>query len=256
MRRTILTLTAALAALPPAGAAAMAGTGERTARFDVASASVRVVECVRGPVPEDRLAVFRGAMRNMPGAERMWMRFKLQERVGAGRFRTVKAPGIGVWHRSRPGVRRFAYRQRILALAEGSAYRAVVSFRWYAVDGELLRQTKRRSPACRQPGLLPNLRVTRIAGPEPILSGAYRYSVSVANRGPVAAEGFGVSLVVDGGVVGTRTVSALAPGDSRRLVFTGPRCTSTMSAVADLGDAVREVTEQDNVLNSSCSAGA
>ena len=112
--------------------------------------SVRVLECLRGPAAGDRLAVFRGGMRALPGAERMSMRFKLQERVGAREFRTVKAPGLGVWRKSRRGVRRFAYRQRVLALAEGSAYRAVVGFRWYAADREVIRRATRRSRPCMQ----------------------------------------------------------------------------------------------------------
>ena len=253
--RRILTAGVVATTLLPAGIAAVAAPVDDPGRARAPVASVRLVECVR--VPENRTAVFRGAMRRIPGAGRMWMRFKLQERVGAGPFRSVKAPGLGVWRKSVPGVRRFAHRQRVLALAEGSAYRTVVSFRWYDSDGELIRRTKRRSPACRQPGLLPNLRVVRIAGgaPEVGVPGAYRYAVTVANRGQVAAQAIGVSLAVDGDTVDTHTVGSLAPGESRRLFFSGPACTETVTAVADPGDTVREVTEEDNTLASACPAG-
>lgn len=247
-------LTVTLAMLAAAGVSASAEPGGAGAKQSAPLASVRVAECARGPAAESRLAVFRGAMRRVPGSDRMWMRFRLQERVGAGGFRTVKAPGLGTWHKSRPGVTRFAYRQRVLALAEGSAYRTIVSFRWYAADGEVTRQTRRRSPACRQPGLLSDLRVTRIGGGRPVdgVPGAFRYAVNVLNRGQVVAEGFGVRLAVDGGAVDTLAVNALAPGESRRLLFSGPACRSTVTATADPEDTVREVSEKDNTLTSPC----
>ena len=182
------------------------------------------------------------------------MRFKLQERVGEGTYRTIKAPGLGTWRKSRPGVRRFAYRQRVLALAEGSSYRVVVSFRWYDADGELVKQVRRRSPACKQPGLLANLRVTRIAGGRPVagLPGTYRYVVNVQNRGRVAADAFGLRLDVDRATADTGTVSALAPGETRRLVLSGPACRGSVTAVADPEDVVREITERDNELTVRC----
>lgn len=255
MLRTILTASAvALAALVLACVAASARPADAVAKPRSPVASARVAECLRGPAPEKRLAVFKGAMRRMPGTAGMWMRFKLQERVGGGRFRPVKAPDLDVWHRSRPGVRRFAYRQGVSKLAEGSSYRTIVSFRWYAADGELIRRTRRRSPACRQPGLLSNLRVTRIGDGRPVpgVPGAYRYAVHVLNRGRVAAESFGVSLAVDGGTVDTHAVNALAPGESRRLLFSGPACRGAVTAVADPEDTVRETSERDNTLTSPC----
>ena len=255
MLRKILMLSAVAATMVAGGAtASSSGPGEVFAGRPAPLASARVAECLRGPAPESRLAVFRAFMRRMPGTERMWLRFKLQERVGEGRFRTVKAPGLGVWHKSRPGVRRFAYRQRVLALAEGSAYRTVVSFRWYDAGEQLLRQTRRRSPACRQPGMLADLRLVRITGGRPIagVPGAYRYAVHIVNRGRVPAQDFDVDFEVDGEAAGTRRVNALAPGESRRVLFSGPACGSTVTAVADRADTVREVTERDNARTSSC----
>jgi hypothetical protein len=133
MLRTALIVAAT--ALATIGVAASAQTAD-PARKPLAS--VRVVECQRGPAAENRLALFRGAMRRVRRTREMWMRFKLRERVGEGSYRTINAPGLGTWRKSRPGVRRFAYRQRVLALAEGSTYRVVVSFRWYDADGALL----------------------------------------------------------------------------------------------------------------------
>src|SRR3954469_4927898 len=129
MLRTALIVAAV--ALAVAGVSASAKTGDAAAR-PLASAparrgggasralgAARVGHCERGPALENRLALFRGAMRRVPSTQQMSMRFKLQERVGQGAYKTIKAPGIGIWRKSRPGVKRFAYRQRVLALAEG-----------------------------------------------------------------------------------------------------------------------------------------
>lgn len=254
MSRASLITAAILAALVlawvPDGAAPR--DGHAGARGGLASA--RVAECGRGPAAIDRLAVFRGAMQSLPGAERMWMRFKLQERVGEGKFRTVKAPGLGVWRKSRPGVSRFAYRQRVLALAEGSAYRTVLAFRWYDGGGQIIRRATRRSRACLQPGPLANLRIMRIGGGAPLagMPGTYRYQVNLVNNGQVQAERFGVSLTVDGGTVDTQAVSYLPPGESRRLFFSGRACRGTVTVVADPDDTVRENLEKDNSLTKRC----
>ena len=250
MRRVTCT-TAALVGTLLAPAAALALAGAASAR---PAAFVRVVECSRGPEALDRHATFRAAMRRVAHSERMWMRFRLQERVGDGPFRTVRAPGLGTWRRSHPAVRRFSHRQRVLELAEGSAYRTLVSFRWYDGDGELIRRARRRSKPCEQPGLLANLGLLRIRGGQP-LAGAPRsstYTVPVVNRGRATAGRFGVSLAVDGHDVDTQSVAALAPGEVRHLVFAGPVCEGSLTARADPEDAVREVSERDNLLTAPC----
>ena len=77
----LLTLALALTAAVPAAPAAK--------RKPLATA--KVVECSKGATPAERFAVFRGAARRVAGTDRMWIKFKLQERTGAGRFRTVAA---------------------------------------------------------------------------------------------------------------------------------------------------------------------
>ena len=252
MRPTICScalLLGALAAFPTASA--LAAGGDAAARR---LASVRVVECSRGPDAIDRHATFRGAMRRLPGTHGMSMRFSLQERVGDGRYRTVKAPGLGVWRKSHPAVRRFSHRQRVLDLAEGAAYRAVVSFRWYDTDGELIRRAKRRSRACNQPGLLPNLGVLWIGAgvPLPGAPSSATYAVRVINRGHAAAPRFGVSFAVDGTTVDTQSVGELAPGEVRQLFFVGPPCRSSLTARVDTADDVRETSERDNPATVAC----
>ena len=252
MRRVSSTTAALVGTLAATAAAvAMAGAGDAGAR---SAALVRVVECSRGPEALDRHATFRAAMRRLPHTERMWMRFTLQERVGDGRFRTVRAPGLGRWRKSLPAVRRFSHRQRVLELAEGSAYRTVVGFRWYDGEGQLIRRTRRRSKPCDQPGRLPNLAPLQIGGGQPLAGapGSARYTVRIVNRGRRTAPRFGVSLAVDGHKVDTQSVAALAPGHVRQLVFAGPVCSGSLTARVDPGDAVREVSERDNVLTAPC----
>ena len=226
------------------------GAGGRTL------ALVRVAECSRGPEALDRHATFRGVMRRVPGTESMWMRFSIQERVGDGRFRTVRAPGLGAWRKSHPAVRRFSYRQRVLELAEGSAYRAVVSFRWYGAGGELIRRARRRSKPCAQPGLLPNLDVVGIGGGPPILGVPRRssYTVRIVNNGGTGAPRSGVSLAVDGASLGTQSLGALEPGEARQLLFSGPVCRRSVAARVDPGDLVREAFERDNLVTAPCPA--
>lgn len=238
----------------PASAAARADSGEVSAR---SLAFVRLLECSRGPQAENRVATFRGTMRRVRRARGMSMRFRLQERVGDGRFSTVNAPGLGVWRKSLPGVRRFAHRQRIVGLAEGSAYRAVVSFRWHDRAGHVIHRVRRRSRACDQPGALANLSVLRIAGGGPVTGRppVASYRVHVANRGQATAPRFGVSFAVDGGVVDIQTVASLAPGERRELLFTGPPCQRALTARVDPQDAVRESSEKDNVVTTPCLPG-
>ncbi len=236
-----LTLVAALtAAVPPAPAAK---------RKPVTT--VRVVECQKGTTVAERRATFRGAMRRVRGTERMWMKFLLQERVGGLRFRTVKAPGLGVWRKSRAGVRRFAVRQRVLALGEGAAYRVTVQYRWYDEDGELVRRARGRSRPCTQPGTLPNLRVARIF-PRTSPDGTVQYLVDVVNRGRVVSTPTTLALTVDGDLIDTPFVGPLAPREARRVVVTGPGCSVSVAAKADPADSVRESNEADNTRVLAC----
>ena len=236
----------------PGGASALPA-----AQDDKSVAGVRVTECVRGATVEARRAGFRGAMRRVGDSERMWMRFTLEERVGDGEFAQVRPPGLEVWRKSRPGVQRFAYRQEVRALAEGSTYRVRVQFRWYDRRGRLVRRAARRSRNCRQPGTLANLRAGRIvAVPLKGSPNITRYAVQVANRGRAPAPDVEVSLAVDGGAVDIAPVGLLVPGEVRRVFVNGPACTTAIEARVDPRDLVRESSEDDNTRNVPCPAPA
>ena len=218
--------------------------------------SAKVVQCSRGQTADQRQATFRAGMAKLGGTSRMSVRFTLEESVAGGRYAAVSAPGLGVWRTSRTGVRAFAYRQRVKALAEGSAYRVKVQYRWHRRDGSVLKTAQRRSKSCRQTDPLPNLRVLRIGGrtadanPDRV-----RYAVSVSNRGAAPAPASRVLLWVDGAVAGRVAVPPLAPGQVTRVFVTGPRCATGVGAQADTDRVVAESDETDNVRSAACPAG-
>jgi hypothetical protein len=196
----------------------------------------------------DRTAVFLGRMRAIQNSHEMWMRFALQERVLPGKaFAPLTVPGLEVWHKSRPDVRRFGFRQRVRALAEAAIYKVDVAFRWYDAEGNLLRETLKRSRRCRQPGALPNLQIDRI-GRRP--SG--QYYVRVGNVGRDVATGVSVQLFVDGEDAGLVSLPDLLPDAIRGSLFTGPGCEGSVQAVVDPAASLRESSEDDNALTVPC----
>jgi CARDB protein len=212
-------------------------------------ASVRLADCS----VEESSAAFYARMKSIEGSERMSMRFTLLEKH-LGRWEALKAPGLSRWHRSKPGVSSFGYRQTIRGLQPGGVYRARVSFRWYSTDGELLERARRTSGACRQFDEVPNLTST-VAGAEPTtVPGVVRYLIRVSNTGVAEAEDVGVRLSVDGGVVDTVTVASLEPGERREVAVLGPACTSSVASMVDPDGVIVESSEDDNGHTVDCQA--
>src|SRR3954447_21109207 len=209
-------------------------------------ASVRVLGCDRS----DQEALFRGAMRRMGGTGRMAMRFTLLQRDPGERFRRARAPGLARWKRSRPGVRRFAHRQRVRGLNEGSDYRMRVDFRWLDGGGDVIRRRRLTSRTCSLAELLPNLRATSIAG-APQGAGE-RYSVTVENAGEASAPEAGLRLGVDGNSQRFAVVPGLGPGEAATVGVSAARCALRVRATVDPGLLVRESHEGDNVLATGC----
>jgi CARDB protein len=204
-----------------------------------------VVKCNKA----NHSAAFLGTMRTVRDTERMWMRFTLLERTLPGKgLHPVSVPALEVWHKSRPGVERFSFRQRVRALAEAAIYKTDVEFRWYGEDGKLLRQAIKRSGRCRQPGELPNLRVQNITYRQG------RYRARVINVGRDSATGAAVQLFVDGQDVGTKELPDIAPGELAVADFDGLPCIGSVQAVVDPAALVRESAEDDNALTESCAA--
>jgi CARDB len=212
-------------------------------------ASVKLADCS----VEEGSAAFYGRMRPVPEGDRMWMRFTVEERHAAG-YEPLEARGLSRWHRSKPGVSAFGYRQTVRGLRPGGVYRARVSFRWYSEAGVLVERAKRTSRACRQFDELPNLTST-VARAGPAKSpGVARYLMRVANAGVAPAEEVSARLSVDGAVVDTVTIDSLEPGESRELAVIGPACTRTVSSMADPDGVIAESSEADNGHTVSCQA--
>jgi hypothetical protein len=245
----VATAVAALALLAGWGTPEAASGVTTTAR-----GSVELLDCNRGKRAVDRDALFRGEMRQVAGGAAMRMRFDLQERFGRGDWTAVDAPGLELWRDAKPGIARFAYRQRIAALQRGTAYRVVVTFQWHDAGGALIAKHAARSPACRQPGRLPNLRVGRVDRLPGPTAGTARYVVSVLNRGKAAARKVRVSLLIDGAEVDSRGMGTIKAGARREIGFTAPVCASLITVEVDPLGSVREIDERDNARSFACPA--
>jgi hypothetical protein len=212
-------------------------------------ASVKLADCS----VEESSAAFYGRMRPVAESERMWMRFTVQERHD-GVYEPLHARGLSRWHRSKPGVSAFGYRQTVRGLQPGGAYRAVVSFRWYSASGELVERTRRTSRVCRQYDEVPNL-TSAVSGAEATkIPGVVRYLMRVANTGVAPAVDVEARLSVDGGVVDTVTIPSLDSGESREVAVLGPACTTSVSSVADPDGVIVESSEDDNDHKLDCQA--
>jgi hypothetical protein len=214
-----------------------------------APATVKVADCS----VDESSAAFYARMRTVPGADRMWLRFTVQEKH-AGVYETLEAPGLSRWHKSKPGVAAFGYRQTVRGLQPGGLYRAKVSFRWYSATGELLERTRRTSRACRQFDEVPNLTSTVTGSGPTKVPGVVRYLMRIANTGAAPAVDFDARLSVDGGVVDAVTIASLEPGDSRDVAILGPECTSSVSSIADPDGVIVESSEDDNAHTLNCQA--
>jgi uncharacterized repeat protein (TIGR01451 family) len=234
--------------IAPVLATALAAAVTTAALGDVKlPASVKVKECSI----EDESAVFVARMREIEGSDHMWLRVRLLEK-GEGGFHVLKAPGLGRWRKSKPAVGAFAYRQAVRGLESGSLYRAEVDFRWYDAEGNVIQTARRRSPACRQFDVLPNLTATPVGIKALRQEGVVRYTVLVTNEGIAPATGVPVRLTVDGDVVDTVTVPVLAPAERRVLAIQGPACTRSVTAEADPDGVIVESSESDNSHEIAC----
>ena len=126
-----LPLALGLAALVAGAAQAHGPDRVSEATHPLSPARVKLADCSRS----SHSAVFYARMRRVRGARRLGLRLTLLSRAGGQRWQVVEAPGLGRWRWSRRGVRAFGYRQRVRGLAEGSAYRMVVAFRWRGRGG-------------------------------------------------------------------------------------------------------------------------
>lgn len=214
--------------------------------------SVKVAECRTGKAPEMRFATFEGRMRTVKGAVRMAMRFQLLEHApDSGETRAVDAPGLDQWRKSRIGVRDFTYSQTIKGLASGATYSVSVQFRWYNLKGKAVRKLERGSGTCVQDGDLPNLVVGAVRFAPGATEKTAVYTVSVGNTGQADTKNVAVSLIADGKLLDTETISELKAGEFKTVKFNGPHC-ARLRAIADPQFVIPETVEEDNELRARC----
>lgn len=214
-----------------------------------------MIGCSRGKQPSARTAFFGGQMDQVPGGERMRMRFALYERIGTSkRWRAIAVPALRGWHVSDPGVKRFIYRQHVDGLKQATAYRMRVQFQWFDAKGERIANTYDDSAVCRQPGRLANLAFRAdIHGRPGSVPGTYGYVARIHNNGRAASPQTQIELRIDGAQVDVKSIGRLRPGERRFIRFVGPACVSEVAGRIDLEDAVREITKRDNAVAAPCS---
>ncbi len=166
-RRPIAALACAVAvpwlALAPAamgGTAVVPATATAPSSATVSAtpiASATLQQCATATIPQtERSATFAGEMTAIAGTARMEIRIDLEERaLGELAYRTVSAPGLGVWHSSAAGVKIFAHVQQVTNLSAPAFYRAAVRFRWLNAKGRPLKSEELRTARCEQPATPP-----------------------------------------------------------------------------------------------------
>jgi hypothetical protein len=228
-----------------------AATGSAAAQDPLPALEATVESCSASALPAQRAVSFVGSMPAIAGAGVMEMRFDLERRTPAEpRWRRLRGvPGFGTWERAAPGRAGFVFHKRIDSLLVPASYRTVVSFRWKDAGGRLVRDAGRRTAACAQPDLRPNLVPGALTGLFDARPGLALYRLVVRNSGRAPAGPFGVRV---GGA--TAEVGGLAPQQERTILVLGPVCLAgtTTLAVVDADGRVDESNENGNAAPRRC----
>jgi CARDB len=247
MRQLAIIAALLASALSPAAASAA----------PAAVGAARLVACASALDPAARVAGFEGRMRTVRGTARMQMRFTLQTRgKDQVHWHALAAPGFGRWLSSDPGIGRYVYTKRVVALEAPASYRTLVRFRWLGRDGRRLASDRSTSPVCHQADFRPNLRPLGIDERPGADAEHARYVVPVTNRGRTAAGPFDVVVTVDGTTLTPAQTPDLDPGERALVEVEGPPCTegSMLTVDVDPTGAVDEREEADNRLSVPCPA--
>jgi hypothetical protein len=210
-----------------------------------------VESCATSALPAARVVSFVGSMPTITGAEILRMRFELERlRPRDGQWRRMRGvAGFGSWEATQPGSAGFVFHKRVEALLVPASYRAVVRFRWEDADGKVVRGAQRRTAACAQPDLRPNLVPGPLTGVLDARPGLAIYTLLVRNTGRTAAAPFSVRV---GGA--TVDVAALAPQQQRTVLVVSAMClagTTTVAVVDALGE-IDESRERGNAVARRC----
>lgn len=205
--------------------------------------AANLVQCTVASQQTDRSTTFAGQMTSISMTQKMMMRIDVQERTsGESSFHTISAPGLGVWRSSETGVKIYKYFKQVTNLPAPGEFRGLITFRWLAGKGHLLRQTIRHTQSCAQPDERPKLVVGQVlATPAPEPSTA-TYQIALHNDGRSSSGAFTVLLSVNGVAQPPLSASSLAAGASTVLVASAPACTagSTLIITPDPQHQVEE----------------
>ena len=206
--------------------------------------------CTTSALPAQRVVAFVGSMPAMNGTVRMQMRFDLQRRRPDERL-WHKVPGVegfGVCESAMAGRVGFVFHKRIDGLQVPASYRATVRFRWQRADGTVARHVRKRTPACSQPDLRPDLAPGSLRAALDARPALAIYTLVVRNEGRSPAGPFAVR------VAGAVTeVDGLGAGEQTEVAMLAPVCLPG-SVVRVVVDADRRVDEADerNALRRRC----
>src|SRR6476469_6555851 len=213
----------------------------------------KLTDCHAGLLPTDRFAVFVGQMPALQGTQRMWMRFDLYERTGAGAWQHVSVPKFGTWQKSLPGKPGFIYEKRVDQLQAPADYRTRVRFRWYDKSGKLQRSAQRTTRLCHEPDPRPDLAVGKVTATE-AGQGRLRYLIRVRNDGRGDAGPFDTVLSVDGNAQPAASVAGLPAGGATKVAVVGMRCVlgSQIQVAVDPAGTIDESHEGNNTVSRPC----
>jgi hypothetical protein len=155
-RRSLAPL-AACACAPLLAFAPGASAGERSRQGAATLDSATLEQCVTAVSEIERSATFAGEMTAIAGSTRMAMRIEVQERRSLEEpFRTVTAPGLGVWRNADPKVKIYKYLKQVTNLASPAEYRALVRFRWEGPGARVIKRAERATARCVEPEAPPS----------------------------------------------------------------------------------------------------
>jgi hypothetical protein len=232
----------------------VASAWAETAATQAPPLSASLETCQTSALPAQRVASFVGSMPATSGAERMQMRFDLQRRQADEKLwhRLLGVQGFGVWETALPGRAGFVFHKRVDGLQVPASYRAIVHFRWSRADGTIVRRARKRTAACNQPDLRPDLTGSALRAVLDARPALAIYTIMVRNDGQSAAGPFAVRVA---GAV--REVAGLAAGQQLALSIVAPACVpgAPVSAVVDADHRIDEADEH-NVLRRACPLAA
>jgi hypothetical protein len=225
-------------------------------------AYLQAFACHRSLDPSKRSVTVTAVMATVAGAQRLQMRFQLQERTAQGLV-LIRGGDLGQWiSPSSPTLGqhssdRWVVNHPVTGVPVPGSYRFKVSFRWIGSNGQVIGQTQKSTESCRQPDLRPNLYVRLLSSQA--TSGGERYTVEVGNSGLTGVTGVELVFSPGGGAQSVMKTIASLPAHQRvQRTFVGPACTSSsdpVSITVDPDDLIVVASRADNSITVPCPSG-